>query len=193
MPSDDENQFGSLEKLLHSWAANWRCDADKGDRYFGSPLIVLALAGQLTREKTSSPNGPERLAACSSLPPSLWLVLHSGSRYGSALVGSSDPVTGRLLVADDGYHTVPYFTTALVKVWSAHYLVQQHHSLMGSTLLCGVMDYAVEYPTCPSGRLGIISNVCRLPSLLMPALLLLIGVVASLWHYSASSGRIFFF
>ena len=155
--SDDEDQPGNVEKLLHSWAANRRCDADKGDRCFSNPaLSSWPLPVNWPSREPPSQNGPERSAACSSLPPcsvagTTFGFHDTGAHSSAARIPSLAPSGGRTMAI-----TRSLISPALVKVWSAHYLAQPHRSGMGSILLYGVMDYAVVYRTYRSARPGTI-------------------------------------
>jgi len=121
----------------------------KSDRCFGSPVYRpgsrLSTGLRAGLRHTVDRNTWQHAPHCD---PDLRLALHSNSQYGSPLVGGSDPVNGVFWWQETAI-TPSLISPALVKAWSAHYLVSPHHSLMGSTPLCGGMDYAAEYRTYP--------------------------------------------
>jgi tetratricopeptide (TPR) repeat protein len=104
------------------------------------------------------------------------------SQYGSPIIGGSDPVTGVFWWQDDGYHTISYFTRfgqSLVRPLfsaTASFFDGLYSTLWGDGLCSGVSDLSVRPPwnyhlMCAGYLLS-----------LLPALLLLIGVIASLWQ-----------
>jgi 4-amino-4-deoxy-L-arabinose transferase-like glycosyltransferase len=74
------------------------------------PFIVLALARQLTCERASITRWAATLGSVLFIATLIcgWHYIRV-SRYGSRLVGSSDPITGAFWWQDDGYHTMSYF------------------------------------------------------------------------------------
>jgi tetratricopeptide (TPR) repeat protein len=147
------------------------------------PFIVLALARQLAIKKASFTKWAGTLGSMLLIATLLcgWHYIRV-SRYGSPLVGSSDPVTGAFWWQDDGYHTVSYFArfggslvrplfSATASFWDGLY-----STLWGDGLCSGVSDLSVRPPwnynlMCAGYLLS-----------LLPSLLLSIGVIASLWQ-----------
>jgi tetratricopeptide (TPR) repeat protein len=147
------------------------------------PFIVLALARQLAIKKASFTKWAGTLGSMLLIATLLcgWHYIRV-SRYGSPLVGSSDPVTGAFWWQDDGYHTASYFArfgeslvrplfSATASFWDGLY-----STLWGDGLCSGVSDLSVRPPwnynlMCAGYLLS-----------LLPTLLLLIGVIASLWQ-----------
>jgi tetratricopeptide (TPR) repeat protein len=147
------------------------------------PFIVLALARHLAIEKASFKQWAGTLGSMLLIASLLcgWHYIRV-SRYGSPLVGSSDPVTGAFWWQDDGYHTVSYFTrfgeslvrplfSATASFWDGVY-----STLWGDGLCSGVSDLSVR----PPWNYNLMSAGYLLS--LLPALLLLIGAVVSLWQ-----------
>jgi 4-amino-4-deoxy-L-arabinose transferase-like glycosyltransferase len=147
------------------------------------PFIVLTLAYQLACERASVARWAGTLGSMLLIATLIcsWHYIRV-SQYGSPLVGGSDPVTafsgGRTTAI-----TRSLTSLALVKVWSAHYLVSTasffdglYSTLWGDGLCSGVSDLSVRPPwnyhlMCAGYLLS-----------LLPTLLLLVGVITSLWQ-----------
>ncbi len=133
------------------------------------PFIVLALVRQLTRERASVTRWAGTLGSMLLIATLIcgWHYIRV-SQYGSPLIGGSDPVIGVFWWQDDGYHTISYFTRfgeSLVHPLfstTASFFDGLYSTLWGDGLCSGVSD------------LSILS--------LLPTLLLLVGVMTSLWQ-----------
>ena len=147
------------------------------------PFIVLALARQLASERASFTRWAGTLGSMLLIATLIcgWHYIRV-SQYGSPLVGGSDPVTGVFWWQDDGYHTISYFTRfgqSLVRPLfsaTASFFDGLYSTLWGDGLCSGVSDLSVRPPwnynlMCAGYLLS-----------LLPTLLLLIGVIASLWQ-----------
>ena len=117
------------------------------------PFIVLALARQLAIEKASFTKWAGTLGSMLLIATLLcgWHYIRV-SRYGSPLVGSSDPVTGAFWWQDDGYHTISYFARfgeSLVRPLfsaTASFFDGLYSTLWGDGLCSGVSDLSVRPP-----------------------------------------------
>jgi tetratricopeptide (TPR) repeat protein len=147
------------------------------------PFIVLALARQLAIERASFTKSAGTLGSMLLIATLLcgWHYVRV-SRYGSPLVGGWDPVNGVFWWQDDGYHTVSYFARfgeSLVRPLfsaTASFFDGLYSTLWGDGLCSGVSDLFVRPPwnyhlMCAGYLLSV-----------LPALLLLIGMITSLWH-----------
>ena len=147
------------------------------------PFILLALARQLAIEGASFTKWAGTLGSMLLIATLLcgWHYVRV-SRYGSPLVGGWDPVNGVFWWQDDGYHTVSYFARfgeSLVRPLfsaTASFFDGLYSTLWGDGLCSGVSDLFVRPPwnyhlMCAGYLLSVV-----------PALLLLIGMITSLWH-----------
>ena len=147
------------------------------------PFIVLALARQLTCERVSVTRWAGTLGSMLLIATLIcgWHYIRV-SHYGSPLVGSSDPVTGAFWWQDDGYHTMSYFARfgeSLVRPLfsaTASFFDGLYSTLWGDGLCSGVSDLSIRPPwnynlMCAGYLLS-----------LLPTLLLLVGVMTSLWQ-----------
>ena len=147
------------------------------------PFIVVALGRQLAIEKASFTRWAGTLGSMLLIAALIcgWHYIRI-SQYGSPIIGGSDPVTGVFWWQDDGYHTISYFTRfgqSLVRPLfsaTASFFDGLYSTLWGDGLCSGVSDLSVRPPwnyhlMCAGYLLSV-----------LPALLLLIGVIASLWQ-----------
>jgi tetratricopeptide (TPR) repeat protein len=145
------------------------------------PFIVLALARQLACERASVTRWAGTLGGALLIATLIcgWHYIRV-SQYASPLVGGWDPVNGAFWWQDDGYHTTSYFTRfgqSLVHPLfsaTASFFDGLYSTLWGDGLCSGVSDLSVRPPwnynlMCAGYLLS-----------LLPALLLLIGLMASL-------------
>jgi tetratricopeptide (TPR) repeat protein len=145
------------------------------------PFIVLALARHLASERASATKWIMTLGSMAvvALATGGWHYFRL-SKYGSPLVGGSDPVTGRFWWQDDGYRTISYFLRFGVSVIRPLYSVTSsfldglYSTLWGDGLCGGVADLSQRPPWN-------YSLMCAgyLLSLLPTALLLIGAVIAS--------------
>jgi len=147
------------------------------------PFIVLALAHQLTCERASVTRWAGTLGSmlCIAILICGWHYIRV-SRYGSPFIGGSDPVIGVFWWQDDGYHTISYFIRfgeslvhPLFSV-TASFFDGLYSTLWGDGLCSGVSDLSIRPPwnynlMCAGYLLS-----------LLPTLLLLVGVMTSLWQ-----------
>ena len=145
------------------------------------PFITLALARQLGCQRASAAKWATTLGSMvviAALTCS-WHYLRV-SKFGSPLVGGSDPVTGLLWWQDDGYRTVSYFLRfgeSLIRPLfsvTASFPDGLYSTLWGDGLCSGVSNLMVRPPwnynlMCAGYLLS-----------LLPATLLLVGAVAAL-------------
>ena len=147
------------------------------------PFIVLALARQLTCERASVTRWAGTLGSmlCIAILICGWHYIRV-SQYGSPLIGGSDPVIGVFWWQDDGYHTISYFIRfgqSLVHPLfsaTASFFDGLYSTLWGDGLCSGVSDLSIRPPwnynlMCAGYLLS-----------LLPTLLLLVGVMTSLWQ-----------
>jgi tetratricopeptide (TPR) repeat protein len=147
------------------------------------PFIVLALGRELAIEGASFTKWAGTLGSTLLIATLLsgWHYLRV-SRYGSPLIGGWDPANGVSWWQDDGYHTVSYFARfgeSLVRPLfsaTASFFDGLYSTLWGDGLGSGVSDLSVRPPwnyhlMCGGYLLS-----------LLPTLLLLVGVIASLWQ-----------
>src|SRR5436190_19627716 len=147
------------------------------------PFIVLALARQLAIEGASFTKWAGTLGSMLLIATLLcgWHYVRV-SRYGSPLVGGWNSVNGVFWWQDDGYHTVSYFARfgeSLVHPLfsaTASFLDGLYSTLWGDGLCSGVSDLSIRPPwnynlMCAGYLLS-----------LLPTLLLLVGVMTSLWQ-----------
>jgi tetratricopeptide (TPR) repeat protein len=147
------------------------------------PFIVLALACQLACERASVTRWTGTLGSMLLIATLIcgWHYIRI-SQYGSPLVGGSDPVNGVFWWQDDGYHTIAYFARfgeSLVRPLfsvTASFFDGLYSTLWGDGLCSGVSNLSVRPPwnynlMCAGYLLS-----------LLPALLLLVGVITSLWQ-----------
>ncbi|PYM02299.1 MAG: hypothetical protein DMF19_03505 [Verrucomicrobia bacterium] len=147
------------------------------------PFIVLALARQLTCQRASVTRWAGMLGSmlCIAILICAWHYIRI-SQYGSPLIGGSDPVIGVFWWQDDGYHTVSYFARfgeSLVHPLfsaTASFFDGLYSTLWGDGLCSGVSDLSIRPPwnynlMCAGYLLS-----------LLPTLLLLVGVMTSLWQ-----------
>jgi tetratricopeptide (TPR) repeat protein len=147
------------------------------------PFIGLALVRQLTCERASVARWAGTFGSTLLVMTLIcgWHYIRI-SRYGSPLVGSSDPVTGAFWWQDDGYHTIPYFARfgqSLIRPLfsaTASFSDGLYSTLWGDGLCSGVSDLSVRPPwnynlMCAGYLLS-----------LVPTLLLFIGVMTSVWQ-----------
>ena len=147
------------------------------------PFIVLVLARQLVCERAPVARWA---GALGSMLLVAVLICSSHyirvSRYGSPLVGGSDPVTGVSWWQDDGYHTISYFARFGEKrvhplfSATASFFDGLYSTLWGDGLCSGVSDLTVRPPwnynlMCAGYLLS-----------LLPTLLLLVGAITSSWE-----------
>ena len=145
------------------------------------PFIVLALARQLACARASAAKWTTTLGSMvviAALTCS-WHYLRV-SKFGSPLVGGSDPVTGLFWWQDDGHHTISYFlrfgeslTRPLFSV-TASFMDGLYSTLWGDGLCSGESDLLGRPPwnydlMCAGYLLS-----------LLPTALLLIGAVTAL-------------
>jgi tetratricopeptide (TPR) repeat protein len=147
------------------------------------PFIVLTLACQLACERASVARWAGTLGSMLLIATLIcsWHYIRV-SQYGSTLVGGSDPVNGVFWWQDDGYHTLSYFARfgeslgrPLFSV-TASFFDGLYSTLWGDGLCSGVSNLSVRPPwnynlMCAGYLLS-----------LLPALLLLVGVITSLWQ-----------
>ena len=151
------------------------------------PFIVLALARQLTCERASVTRWAGTLGSMLCIATLIcgWHYIRV-SQYGSPLIGGSDPVIGVFWWQDDGYHTISYFIRfgqSLVHPLfsaTASFFDGLYSTLWGDGLCSGVSDLSIRPPwnynlMCAGYLLS-----------LLPTLLLLVGVMTSLWQYFVS-------
>jgi len=147
------------------------------------PFIVLALARQLTCERASVTRWAGMLGSmlCIAILICGWHYIRV-SQYGSTLIGGSDPVMGVFWWQDDGYHTISYFTRfgeslvhPLFSV-TASFFDGLYSTLWGDGLCSGVSDLSIR----PPWNYNLMSAGYLLS--LLPTLLLLVGVMSSLWQ-----------
>jgi tetratricopeptide (TPR) repeat protein len=145
------------------------------------PFITLALARQLACQRASAAKWATTLGSMvviAALTCS-WHYLRV-SKFGSPLVGGSDPVTGLLWWQDDGYRTVSYFLRfgeSLIRPLfsvTASFPDGLYSTLWGDGLCSGVSNLMLRPPwnynlMCAGYLLS-----------LFPATLLLVGAVAAL-------------
>lgn len=147
------------------------------------PFIVVALGRQLAIEKASFTRWAGTLGSMLLIATLIcgWHYIRI-SQYGSPIVGGSTPVSGVFWWQDDGYHTISYFTRfgqSLVRPLfsaTASFFDGLYSTLWGDGLCSGVSDLSVRPPwnyhlMCAGYLLSV-----------LPALLLLIGLIASLWQ-----------
>jgi len=145
------------------------------------PFIILALARQLACARASAAKWATTLGSMvviAALTCS-WHYLRV-SKFGSPLVGGSDPVTGLFWWQDDGHHTISYFlrfgeslTRPLFSV-TASFMDGLYSTLWGDGLCSGESDLLGRPPwnydlMCAGYLLS-----------LLPTALLLIGAVTAL-------------
>ena len=147
------------------------------------PFIVLALARQLACERASVTRWVGTLGSMFLIAILIcaWHYIRV-SQYGSPLIGGSDPMIGVFWWQDDGYHTVSYFARfgeSLVHPLfsaTASFFDGLYSTLWGDGLCSGVSDLSIRPPwnynlMCAGYLLS-----------LLPTLLLLVGVMTSLWQ-----------
>jgi tetratricopeptide (TPR) repeat protein len=146
------------------------------------PFIVLALAKQLVCERASPAKWASNLGSMIviGMLTCSWHYLRV-SRYGSPLVGGSNPMTGLFWWQDDGYRTLAYFFrfgASLVQPLfsvTASFIDGVYSTLWGDGLCSGVSDLSLR----PPWNYGLMCGGYLL-SLLPTALLLAGGIAASL-------------
>jgi tetratricopeptide (TPR) repeat protein/4-amino-4-deoxy-L-arabinose transferase-like glycosyltransferase len=147
------------------------------------PFIVLALVRQLICERASVTRWAGTLGSmlCIAILICSWHYIRV-SQYASPLIGGADPVIGVFWWQDDGYHTISYFTrfgeSLAHPLFSAtaSFFDGLYSTLWGDGLCGGVSDLSIRPPwnynlMCAGYLLS-----------LLPTLLLLVGVMTSLWQ-----------
>jgi tetratricopeptide (TPR) repeat protein len=153
----------------------------KATAILAAPFIILALARQLACERASAAKWATTLGSMVVIAvlTCSWHYLRV-SRFGSPLVGGSDPVTGLFWWQDDGYRTVSYFLRfgeSLIRPLfsvTASFLDGLYSTLWGDGLCSGVSNLMLRPPwnynlMCAGYLLS-----------LLPTALLLVGAVTAL-------------